>query len=88
MGATISDLAAIRLLLKKDPNAGPKQVRALLCIMKHKTSYFSLKEIEQSQHIKNGELKKIMQSFSKKQLVQKEGCLFKKIECEALAEII
>ncbi len=84
----MKEAASLRVLFQKAPNASPKHVRALLCILRHKNTYLSMKDIEKNTFIKNSELKKIMQSFSKSRLVEKEGCLYKKIDGEKIVEII
>lgn len=87
-GTTVKEAAMLRILSQKVPEAGPSHVRALLCIMREKNSYFSLDDVERNTLIRNGKLKKIMDAFSKNSIVEKEGCLYRKLEFEKIAEII
>ncbi len=87
-GTTLKEMALLRMLLQKKNNATPKHIRTLLCILRHKNTYLSIKDIEKNTLIKNEELEKIMQSFSKNKFIEKEGCLYKKINEEKIAEII
>jgi len=84
----LKEIALLRMLLQKKPNATPKHIRTLLCILRHKNTYLSIEDIEKNTLIKNEELEKIMQSFSKNRLVEKEGCLYKKNSGEKIAEMI
>ncbi|MCX6799465.1 MAG: hypothetical protein NTW59_05220 [Candidatus Diapherotrites archaeon] len=85
---TIVELACLRLLKRKVPKASPQQMSAMLCLMREKQSYLSLEEISGSTRIHNSELQKIMRSLAKEQLVEKEGCLYKKPELQKIAELI
>ncbi len=87
-GTTVTEAAFLRFLFERVPNATQRHVRALLCILRAKDSYLSMQEIEKNTLIGNGELRKIMHSFSKNRLVQKDGCLYRKPESEKIAEII
>ncbi len=87
-GTTLKEAALLRMLLQQKPNASPKYIRTLLCILRHKNTYLSIKDIEKNTLVENCELKKIMQTFSKSKFVEKEGCLYKKINEEKIAEII
>lgn len=87
-GLTIKELALLFILLDRIPKAKAKHVRTLLCILRNKNNYLSIEEIEKNTLILNGELKKIMQCFAKNNLVEKDGCLYKKPAEEKIAEII
>ena len=87
-GTTVKEAAMLRILAQKVPEAGPSHVMALLCILREKNSYFSLEDIEKNTLIRNGKLKKIMDAFSKNCIVEKDGCLYRKLESEKIAEII
>ena len=87
-GTTLKEMALLKMLLQKKTNATPKHIRTLLCILRHKNTYLSIEDIKKNTLIENKELEKIMQSFSKNKFVEKEGCLYKKINGEKIAEII
>ena len=87
-GTTVTELAMIRLLLKKNPDITPAHLRTMLWLLKEKNSYFSLEEIEKSTLSKNREIKKIMKCLEKNNFLEKDGCLYKKPEKEKIAEII
>ena len=85
---TLGELVMLLLLLEKNSNPAPKEVRALLCILGKKNSYLSLEELGKSTLIQDRELRRVMQTLAQKQLVQKEGCLYRKPESEKIARII
>ncbi len=87
-GVNITELAYLRLLRERVPNASPQHVLALLCLLREKDSWVTMHELEQSTTIHNGELKKIMQQFAAKQLVEQDGCLFRRPERERILAII
>lgn len=88
MGLTISEIAVLKTMLKRIPKASSSHLRALLCILEEKECYLSLEEIRKNTLLEGKVLEKIMQSLSKNSLVQKEGCLYRKIEQEKIVEII
>lgn len=87
-GTTLGELALLRIMQKSIPDATPKHARVLLCIIRQKNNYLSLKEIEQESLVQDHELEKVMSGLSKNNLVQKEGCLFKKPVGEKIVEMI
>lgn len=87
-GLTVWELAFIKILRARVPDAGPMHLKAMLALLREKQSYLTLDEIETSTAIHNGELKKIMQDFTATQLVEKEGCLFRKPENKKVIEIV
>ncbi len=88
VGITVSELAYLRILRERVPNATPQHVKTMLCLLHERQSYLTLEELEQSTKIHNGELRKIMRQFTAKRLVEREGCLFKKPGTERIVEII
>ena len=88
MEVTISELAYLRLLRERMPNASQQHVKTMICLLREKQSYLTIEDIENSTKIHNGELKKIMNSLKGKKLVETDGCLFKKPESKKIIEIM
>lgn len=74
--------------MERTQKVSPRHVRTLLWILRGKNNYFSLEELEKNTLVGNGELKRIMQSLTENELLQKDGCLYRKPEREKIAEII
>lgn len=87
-GLSVREFALLKLFLQKKQKISPVQFRALLCVLAQKETYLSPKEIGQNSAVSQKELEKILKSFAKEQLIEKDGCLYKKPECERIAEAI
>jgi len=78
----------MKILQKKMPKANSKHFRAMLCIARQKNNYLTIREIEERALLPSQEAEKIMECLSKKKLIQKEGCLFKKPREETIMQMI
>jgi len=72
----IVELALLRLLHERVPHKTPKHTQALLYII-NSGFYRSTEDISRAIGIQNGKLQCLLDSLSKKELVQKTGCLYK-----------
>ena len=87
-GMSVREFALLKLFLQKRQKISPVQFRALLCVLAQKDTYLSPEDIGQAGIVSPKELEKILKSFAREQLLEKEGCLYKKPECEKIAEAI
>jgi len=76
------------MLVERVPGISPQHLKAMLWLMQEKQSYTTLEEIMRSTKIRERELLKIMRTFAEKNLVEQDGCLFKKPDTQKIAEII
>jgi len=87
-GVTVGEMACLRIMMERIPGLSPQHLKAMLWLMQEKQSYTTLEEIMRSTKIRERELLRIMRTFAEKQLVEQDGCLFKKPSPQKIAEII
>jgi hypothetical protein len=85
---SVREFALLKLFLQKRQRISPVQVRALLCVLGQKQAYLSLEEIEEKSLLSQRELEKILKGFAREQVLERQGCLYKKPEEEKIVEVI
>jgi len=87
-GMSVVEFALLKLFLQKRQKISAKQFRALLCVLARNETYLSPEEIGKGRVVSENELQKILRQFTKERLFEREGCLYKRLEGERIAEAI